>query len=250
MTTPVDIMIETADGQCRSWFFRPAEGDGPWPGVMLFMDAIGIRPAKFEMAQALADMGYVVLLPDLFYRLAPYEPCDESRFGSDTDYTTEYLVTFAGHVTGENVARDAPAFIDTLAAHSDVCGDRFGCTGYCMGGGVAMVVAGAEPERIAAAASFHGGGLVTRSPFSPHLFASKMKGRLYVALAVDDPFCSDRQKQMLEQALKDAGVDFRMETYDGCHHGFAIPGGDAFSPGGYERHWAALRHLFGETLPG
>ncbi|HTA65418.1 MAG TPA: dienelactone hydrolase family protein, partial [Xanthomonadaceae bacterium] len=147
------ILIETRDGSCPTALFRP-EGDGPWPAAILYMDGLGIRPALFDMGQRLADAGYVVLLPDLFYRAGAYAPMDPKAIFAAGNFR-EVIGPLMDTTDNLKAAQDTEAFISCLDGRSDVAGRRIGVTGYCMGGGMALVAAGMHRDRIAAAASFH-----------------------------------------------------------------------------------------------
>jgi carboxymethylenebutenolidase len=243
----IDVSIKTRDGNCPASLFTLASGNGPWPGVIFYMDGPGIRPSIWEMAQQLADTGYAVLLPDLFYRSGPYAPMVPAKVFADP-VQKEHLMKLVGSVTRDATVSDTDAFISFLAARPEVKGERFGTTGYCMGGKVALTAAGAYPDRFAAIASFHAGGLVTDHADSPHRFVKGITGRVYVAGADEDSHFTDAQKAQLEAALAEAGVDHQVETYAGAHHGYAVPDHPAFNAGAAERHWQALSRLFGATL--
>src|SRR6187431_565480 len=180
------VEITTADGTCPSYVFRPATGSGPWPAVLVFMDGVGIRPALLELGVRLAKNGYFVLLPDLFYRSGPYEAMDARTVFSDPEQLKRLREKFSSHVSQAKIMSDTRAFLDYLASEPDVKAGGIGVTGYCMGGLMALTAAGTFPERIVAAASFHGSRLATDAPESPHWLAPKMKARLYVAGAIED----------------------------------------------------------------
>jgi carboxymethylenebutenolidase len=241
-----EISITTRDGKCPASVFTPANSTGPWPAVIFFMDGLGIRPVMWEMGQRLADGGYLALLPDLYYRSGPYAPMIPAQVFADPKLR-EGLKTFISTLDRDRKVADAGAFLDFLASRPNVKGDRIGCTGYCMGGNCALTAAGAYPDRFAAIASFHGGGLASDQPDSPHRFVKGIKGRVYVAGAIEDAFFTDAQKQTLEKALTEAGVDHLIETYP-AHHGFAVPDHPAYQPAIGERHWQTLFKLFSETL--
>ncbi len=244
----LDLTIKTRDGTCPANLFTPAKDAGPWPGVIFFMDGLGIRPVMWEMAQRLADGGYAVLLPDLYYRHGPYAPMDPAVVLTDPDARAALMKLVVSLDRDRKIA-DTAAFIECLSSRPEVKGDRFGATGYCMGGHAALTAAGAFPEKFAAAASFHGGDLAVDEPDSPHHFVQNITGRIYIAGAIEDPFFPDEQKERLEQALTSAGVDHVIKTYEGARHGFAVPDLPVFDAAAAERHWAALFKLFGETLP-
>ena len=173
------ITLQTRDAQCPSYVFRPA-ADAPWPAVVIFMDGLGIRPAMLEVGERLATYGYFVLLPDLFYRSGAYEPMDPGTVLDDPE-GRRVLEKFFALATPANVMSDTEAFLDTLSRQSDVRSGAIGTTGYCRGGLMSLSAAGTFAERIAATASYHGGLLATDAPDSPHLLASKMRSRVYMA---------------------------------------------------------------------
>jgi carboxymethylenebutenolidase len=243
----LDVTINTSDGTCPASLFTPANGAGPWPGVIFFMDGLGIRPAMWEMGQHLADTGYTVLLPDAYYRYGPYAPMDPPALFADAA-KRDKLMEWVGSLTRERKITDAAAYIEFLSARPEVKGKKFGATGYCMGGHAALTAAGAFPERFAAIASFHGGNLAADAPDSPHQFAKAITARVYVAGAIDDPSFPEEQKARLEQALAEAKVDHVIETYEGAYHGFAVRDLPVYNPAATEHHWAALSKLFSETL--
>lgn len=242
-----DLTIETRDGKCPASIFTPADSVGPWPAVIFFMDGFGIRRVMQEMSQRLADGGYLVLLPDLYYRLGSYPPMNPSEILADPKLM-EKLRKSATSLDRDRQISDAAAFIEFLFSRPEVEGSRFGAVGYCLGGGISLTVAGAFPDRFAAVASFHGGNLATDQPDSPHLLASNITGRVYVAGAVEDAYFPEEQKNRLEKALTKAGVDHLVKTYPGALHGFAIPDTPAFRSSAAECHWAALFRLFHDAF--
>jgi carboxymethylenebutenolidase len=242
-----EIAIPTGDGACRSHFFRP-DGEGSWPGVLFFMDGLGIRPALLDMCERLAGEGFAVLLPDLFHRAGPYEPLDPKQVFASGDIRTALGHLFAS-TDHRRVAEDTAAFLAHLDARPDVAGRAVGVTGYCMGGGFALTAAGTHPERIAAAASFHGGRLATDDPDSPHRLAPKMRAQVYVAGADRDDSYPPEMAARLEEALTEAGVPHRCEIYAGALHGFTMADFPVYDEPAAERHWEELVALFRATLP-
>ncbi|HEX5061379.1 MAG TPA: dienelactone hydrolase family protein [Kofleriaceae bacterium] len=238
--------IATQDGPCRAWVFRP-EGTGPWPGVLFYMDGIGIRPALFEMGERIAKHGYFVLLPDMFFRAGPYEAPDPKKLFGDPNVRQAWFEKIRPHMNPANAMVDTRAFLDFLAAQADVRQPRFGTTGYCMGGGMSLTAAGTFPDRIAAAAAFHPAGLATDQPTSPHLLAPKIKARVYVAGASEDQNFPDEQKARLDAALTDAGVAHTVETYP-ARHGWVPSDTPVHDPAQAERAWTSLFELFDKTL--
>jgi carboxymethylenebutenolidase len=240
------IEIKTRDGLCPSYVFRP-EGQGPWPGVLFFMDGPGIRPALFEMGERLAGAGYVVLMPDLFYRSGPYAPMDPKVVFSDPEKRKVVIEKYFGPANAANVMSDTGYFLDWLGASPEVKKGGVGVTGYCMGGRMALFAAGTYGERVAAMASYHGGNLAADQPDSPHLLAPKIKAKVYVAGAIEDQSFPDAQKQVLEEALTAAGVDHKIETYP-AHHGWVPRDTAAYDEACSERHWATLLALYKSAL--
>lgn len=240
------ITIQTRDGICPSYVFRPATG-GPWPGVLVFMDGLGIRSAMLEIGERLATQGYYVLLPDLYYRYGPYEPMNPREVFGDPEKRRVLYEKFLALATPANIMSDTRAFLDYLAGQADVKPGGVGTTGYCMGGLMSLTAAGTYPDRIVAAASYHGGGLATDLPESPHRLAPQIRARVYVAGAIEDPLFPDDMKQRLEQALRAAGVDHKIETYP-AKHGWVLRDTAAHDPAAAERHWRTLLGLFEATL--
>jgi len=158
--TPTRIDIKTDDGLCPAYVFEP-KGSGPWPGVLFFMDGIGIRPAMFTMGERLAREGYFVLMPDLYYRAGPYAPMDAKTVFTDPAQRAQLMSRFMGTATAANVMKDTRAFLDYLGSQPKVRSPKVGITGYCMGGRLALCATGTYPDRIVAAASYHGGNLAT-----------------------------------------------------------------------------------------
>jgi carboxymethylenebutenolidase len=239
--------VTTQDGDCTVRLFTP-DGDGPWPGVVMYPDAGGVRDTFCDMAAHLAGFGYAVLLPDVYYRSGDWTPFDMSTAFSD-EQERKRLMSMIGSVTPMKMAMDAAAFFDYLAGRPEVSGDRFGTTGYCMGGRTSLVVAGRLPERVAAAASFHGGGLVTDSEDSPHLRADQIQAAIYVGGAENDHSFTPEQAEQLEKALTAAGVEHKIETYP-AGHGFAVPDNPPYDAAAADRHWTATRDFFQAELAG
>jgi len=242
-----EIAIDCRDGPCRSFVYRPSHGAGPWPAVLVFMDGIGIRPAMLAVGERLATHGYVVLLPDLFYRSGPYEPMNARTVFADPVQRKVLMEKFLALATPANVMSDTAAFLDWLAEAPEVRPGPIGTTGYCMGGFMSLTAAGTFPDRIAATACYHPGRLATDAPDSPHLLARRMRSRVYVAGAMGDQSFTDEMKQRLERALTEAGVDHMIETYP-ARHGFVPSDTPAHDPVAAERHWETLLALFDATL--
>ncbi|CPR12484.1 hydrolase [Mycobacterium bohemicum DSM 44277] len=238
--------ITTPDGTCAVRLFTP-EGPGPWPGVVMYCDAGGVRDTFDQMAAKLAGFGYAVLLPDVYYRSGDWAPFDMATVFGDKDERNR-LFSMIGSITPDKMAADAGAFFDYLAARPEVSGDRFGVCGYCMGGRTSLVVAGRLPDRVAAAASFHGGGLVSDGTDSPHLLADRMTARIYVGGAENDASFTADDAERLDKALTAAGVSHTIEWYS-AGHGFAVPDNAPYDAAAAERHWEAITEVFGSALP-
>jgi carboxymethylenebutenolidase len=240
------ITITTPGGACPSYVFRP-EGAGPWPAVLVFMDGLGIRPAMLEIGERLAANGYLALLPDLFYRSGPYEPMDALTVFSDPAKRKVLMEKFFAFATPANIMADTAVFLDHLAAQPDVKRGAIGTTGYCMGGLMSLAAAGTYPDRIRAAASFHGGRLASDAPDSPHLLAPKIQARVYIAGAIEDASFPDNMKARLEAALTAAKVEHTIETYP-AKHGWTLRDTPVYDAAQSERHYAAMLALFDSTL--
>jgi carboxymethylenebutenolidase len=240
------IEIATKDGICPSYVFRPT-GSGPWPGVLVFMVGLGIRPAMLELGEQLATHGYLVLLPDLFYRAGPYEPMNARTVFSDPVQVKILREKFFAHASQEQIMSDTEAYLDYLAGAADVKPGGVGTTGYCMGGAMSLAAAGTYPDRIVATASYHGGRLATDAPNSPHLLAPKMKSRVYVAGAIEDASFPDDMKARLEEALTGAGVDHLIETYQ-ARHGWVLRDTPTYDEAAAARHWKTLVALLDAKL--
>jgi carboxymethylenebutenolidase len=240
------LSIRTPDGACPAHVFKP-EGSGPWPAAIFYMDGLGIRPTLFEMGQRLANGGYVVLLPDLFYRAGPYEPLEPKKVFAAGDVRAA-LAHLLASTDNRRAAEDTKAFLAHLDTRNDVTASRVGTTGYCMGGAISLTAAGTYPNRIAAAASFHGGNLATDSELSPHFLAPRINGRLYVAGADRDSSYPPEMAERLERALSDAGVNHRCEIYPGALHGWTMIDFPVYNEAAAERHWHELLALFVNRL--
>jgi carboxymethylenebutenolidase len=239
--------IVTKDGACPAYVFRPS-GGGPWPGVLFYMDGIGIRPALFEMGEKMAEHGYFVLLPDFFYRSGPYEPMNAKTVFSDPAQRKVLFEKYFSKATQQNVMSDTQSFLDFLQGQKDVRAGKVGVTGYCMGGHLALTAAGTYPDRIGATATYHGSRLATDSPESPHLLAPKIKSKVYVGGAIQDESFPPEAKAKLEDALTRAGVDHKIETYQ-ARHGFVPRDTPTHDEAAEKRHWETLFALFDSTLP-
>jgi len=241
-----DVLIPTVDGRARGTLHVPDSG-GPWPGVVIFPDAGGFRATLNEMGDHLASLGYVALVPDVYYREGEWAPFDMATAFADGKERAR-LFGFVRSLTNERIIADAGAYADFLLARPEVRGPAVGTTGYCMGGRMSMLAAGGIGAKIGAAASFHGGRIaVADDPASPHLAADRITATVYVAGAVEDRSFTPEQAKLLDDALTAAGVDHTVEFYP-ARHGFAVPDNDTYDPAASARHWEALKHLYQSGL--
>ncbi|MBV9662210.1 MAG: dienelactone hydrolase family protein [Acidimicrobiales bacterium] len=240
------VEIQTEDGTCPAALSIP-DGAGPWPAVIMFPDAGGMRDVAREMGERLSGLGYIVLVPDFYYRTGPYEPID-MRTVFQNDDSRQWIMEMMRSYTANMVVSDSRAFADYLDSLPEKKPGGIGTTGYCMGGRLSLITAGSLGGRVAAAASFHGGNLAKDDdPDSPHHKAAAIKATVYAAGAIEDQSFSDEQKERLGETLTKAGVTHTIETYP-AHHGFAVPDNPSYDEAAAERHWQAMERLFGSAL--
>ncbi|MBY0511200.1 MAG: dienelactone hydrolase family protein [Rhodospirillaceae bacterium] len=247
-----DVQIKTADGMCDAVLVHPVSGT--YPGVIIWVDALGLRPAFRDMAKRQAAEGYTVLVPNPYYRLtkAPGLP---PGFSFEKPEDRAQLGKLMGSLTPASVTTDAGAFIAFLDSQPAMKkGAKIGTHGYCMGGALTMRTAAAYPDRIAAAGSFHGGGLATDKPESPHLLIPKMKAQYHVAIAADDDKAQPDAKDKLKAAFEAAKLKADIEVYEGALHGWCMAdmppraGVPLYNKAQAERAWAKLSALFKTAL--
>ncbi|MGW2184375.1 dienelactone hydrolase family protein [Streptomyces sp. NPDC001667] len=245
--TSVDI--PTPDGTADAYLTHPT-GSGPYPAVLFYMDAFGLRPHLKKMADRLASAGYTVLVPNVFHRhgRAPVIELPEFIDVAERPEIFQQLGPLFEALTPEAAMRDADAYLRWLADSPLTNDGPVGVTGYCLGAGLALRTAGSYPDRVAAAAGFHGGHLASTAPDSPHLLADHITAELYFGHADQDHAMPPEQMERLEKALTEAGVRHRCEVYTGAAHGFTQADTASYSAEAAERHWAALLDLFGRTL--
>jgi carboxymethylenebutenolidase len=249
MTTGTRVEIETRDGVADAHVFTPA-GGASGPGVIFYMDGIGVRDALYAMGEKMAAHGYVVLLPNMFYRNGPYAPFDPKSVFSSPGPERDRLMNVFKSIDVDRAMSDTSSFLAYLDGHALVLGKGYGTTGYCLGGGFAIAAAGTYPDKILAAASFHGGRLTTDAPNSPHLLASKInkRARVYIGVADKDPSHPPEASKKLEEALSAAGVQHQIEDYPGVLHGWVPSDTPVHDKVAEEKHWQRLFALFDETL--
>lgn len=241
------IDLQTADGVADAYLATPDDGESH-PGVLFLMDAFGLRPRIEEMADRIAERGYAVLAPNLFYRSgrSPVLPFpDMSQEDARADFFRK-VRPLMNELTPERTAADGAAYLDELAKVSD---GPVALTGYCMGARIGMRIAAAHPDRVVALAGFHGGGLVTDDPDSPHRSVGAMRAELYFGHADNDGSNSPEQIAALEAALDEARLTYRSEVYEGAPHGYTMSDTPAWNARASDRHFDALFELLGRTLP-
>lgn len=244
-----DVDIPTEDGVADAYLAHP--GDGlPRPGVLLYQDAFGLRPHLRSMADRLAEAGYAVLVPNVFYRhgRSPVFELPEFIDPAARPELWEKIVPVMQSLTPDLAMRDAGAYLRWMAERPEVADGPVALTGYCMGARLALRTAGAYPDRVAAAAGFHGGQLATDAPDSPHLAAEHITAELYFGHADADQSMPPEQMERLADALTAAGVRHRYEVYEGAHHGYTQADTAAYDEAAAERHWAALLDLLKRTF--
>ena len=248
-----NVEIKTPDGTCDAAFIHPASG--AHPAVIIWPDAFGLRPSMRDMAKRLGAAGYTVLVPNPFYRVAKspvYEDASKVNFQTERPKLTPLMGSIQADGT---VERDAPAFVAWLDMQKEVDRNKkIGTQGYCMGGGLVVRTAAAVPSRIGAGASFHGGGLVTDRPNSPHLLAPKIKARMYFGIATNDDMQQPDAKTKLREAFDGAKVPAEIEVYSMAQHGWCVPdmpagaNGPIYNKADAERAWAKLVALYKVAL--
>jgi carboxymethylenebutenolidase len=245
-----DVEIKTPDGTCDAAFIHPKSGSNP--GVLIWPDAFGLRPSMRGIARRIAAEGYSVLVPNPFYRMAKAPFTDASTFNFQNPADMAKLQPLMASINAPGAAeKDAVAFVAFLDAKKEVNkSKKIGTQGYCMGGPLVVKTAAAVPNRIGAGASFHGGGLVTDKPDSPHLLASKIKARMYFGIASNDDMRQPDAKDKLKESFAAAKVPAEIEVYAGALHGWCVPdmplqnGAPIYNKADAERAWGKLVALY------
>lgn len=238
--TESDVTIKTPDGACDAYFVHPQTGSAP--AVLLWPDIRGLRPAFRQMGKRLAESGYAVLVVNPFYRAgkAPVAP---------PTATIQDLMVFAKGLTETTHMTDARAFIAWLDTQRPVARNRrVGTQGYCMGGPMALRTAAAVPDRVGAVASFHGGGLVTDEPNSPHLQVARTKAQLLIAIAENDDMRAPNEKNVLKETFAKVNMPAEIEVYAKAAHGWCPPDSQVYNEPQAERAWSRLLALYQKAL--
>ena len=241
-----EVTVMTPDGMADCYLVHPASGK--YPGVLVWPDILGLRPAFRKMGRRLAESGYSVLVVNPFYRQkhAPVVPEGASFADEKTRNTVMPLAQALNATTHMSDAKAFIAYLDSQAAVDK--SKKIGTTGYCMGGPIVMRTAATVPERVGAGASFHGGGLVTTQPDSPHLLIPKMKGQFLFAVAENDDQREPESKNVLREAFAKAGLPAEIEVYAGAAHGWCPPDSPVYNEAQAERAWGRLLVLFKKAL--
>ena len=241
-TSESEVEIKTPDGTADAYFAHPASGK--YPGVLVWPDIFGLRPAFRQMGKRLAESGYSVLVVNPFYRV---QKAPTAAQGAATPIPS--LLPLAQALNATTHATDAKAFIAWLDQQPSVAKNRkIGTQGYCMGGPMAFRTAAANPDRVGAVASFHGGGLVSKEPDSPHLQASKTKAQLLIAIAANDDMQRPDEKNVLKDTFEKAKVPAEIEVYTGAAHGWCPPDSGVYNEPQAEKAWSRLLALYGKAL--
>lgn len=241
-----EIEIRTADGTSDGFLYR-APGGRRGPGVIQLTDIGGIRPASRDMARRLAAEGYAVLMPNVFYRTRR-PPVFDFPSSKDDEQRKKRFAELAGPLTPDAMERDASDYVAFLAAHDSTSEGAVGVVGYCFTGSMAVRTAAARPDRIAAAASFHGGGLFTDAPTSPHLVLPRVTARLYFGHAINDRSMPEEAIGQLVRALDAWGGTYESDVYEGAYHSWTMPDSPVYNQQQAERAFAKLAELFAITL--
>ena len=241
-----DVELKTPDGICDAALFHPP-GKGSWPGIIIFTDILGLRPVFRDMARRLSSDGYTVLVPNPFYRTRK-APVIDGPFDFNSPADRAKLTPLTAPLNRTTQTTDIGAYVAFMNAQKTVNRrKKMGVVGYCMGGPFVMVAAALAPDRIGAAAMFHGGGLVTDQPDSPHLLVPKMKTAAYLGVAQNDDARQPDAKDKLRQAFADARLAATVEVYP-ANHGWCVKDGPAYDAAAAERAWANLTSLYGRVL--
>jgi carboxymethylenebutenolidase len=245
-TTEAEVSITTPDGAADAYFVHPTTGAAP--AVLVWPDAFGLRPAFRQIGRRLAESGYAVLVVNPFYRTKK-APTSAPNADIEDPATRAALMTLVHALTPETAVTDAKTFTAWLDQQPSVDKSRkIGTTGYCMGGPLVLRTAATNPERIGAAATFHGGGLVTDKPDSPHLLIPKTKARFLIAIAANDDAKQPDAKGTLKAAFAQASLAANVEVYEGTKHGWCPPDSHVYNHDAAERAWGELLTLFKSTL--
>jgi carboxymethylenebutenolidase len=237
--------IHAADGNAEAVVYTPGGGD--FPGLLFYTDIFGIRPESEAMAKRVAAAGYTVMMPNIFYRYGKL-PLLDFEFQMGDERSMKALGALFAALSGSAMEKDAPHYVEALLNRNDVKGDKIAVVGYCFSGAMALRTAAMVPDKVAAAASFHGGRLVTEDADSPHTRIPQVKGELYFGHAVEDQTATPAQVAKLDDTLKGWGGTYTSEMYEGARHGWTVPGREVYDEKQSERHYEKLFDLLKRNL--
>jgi carboxymethylenebutenolidase len=241
-----DIQLRMSDGVADAVLYRPEEGRRQ-PGIVHLTDIRGIRESHRDMARRLAALGYTVLMPNIFYRTGR-PPVMDLPAGTSEEERAKRMNELRAPLTPDAMDRDVSGYVDFLAADPSVGGGPIGVVGYCFAGAMAMRAAAARPATVKAAASFHGGGLYTDAPSSPHLVLQRITGRLYFGHAIEDRSMPEDAIKRLDRALEAWGGTYKSEVYKGSRHGWTVPDSPVYNRPQAERAFQELTGVFAAAL--
>ena len=245
-----EVEITTDDGIMDAFVCHPEEG-GPFPAIIIYMDAPGIREELRDMARRIGTVGYFVILPNLYYRTGRegHYGFDLDRIRSDPDHL-ENMFKIMNETTNERVVADTGPILEFISNQPQAKPGQVGCVGYCMSGRIVVSVAAGYPQNFAAIASYYGVDIMTDEENSPHLAAHRITGEVYLAFAQTDVYVPEPLLEAIPEVFDQAGVNYRMEIYPGTDHGFAFPQRPAYNKAAAERHWERMFALFERNLKG
>ena len=241
-----EVNIKTPDGTCDAYFVHPAKGKAP--SVLVWPDIFGLRPAFKQMGKRLAESGYSVLVVNPFYR-TKHAPTAPEKPDFNDPATRQALLALAGGLNPDTQNTDAKAFVEWLNSQPSVDKKRkMGTTGYCMGGPFVFRTAAAFPDRVGAGCTFHGGGLVTDKPDSPHLLIPKMKAGFLIAIAANDDMREPKSKDVLKETFDKAKLHNEVEVYEGTMHGWCPTDAAVYNHDQAEKAWSRMLAVFKTEL--
>lgn len=243
------VDIETRDGKMNTWIFHP-DRPGPHPTVILYMDSVGIREELCDMARRIATVGYYVLMPNLYYRMARSVDIDADRL-RDPAYaqTAELMWTLNRALSNTMIELDTEAMLAFLQTEPAARASQVGLVGYCLSGRFVFRCAGAFPDRVAASISVYGARLVTDLPDSAHLLADRIQGEMHFLCAEHDHYITPQALDLIQSKIDAGAFKGRIEYFPESEHGFAFPQRRAYHKASAERHWERLFEVFAQTLP-
>lgn len=249
MSTVTTLDVPTSDGSADALLAVP-DAPGRYPGIVLYMDAFGLRPRIAEMAGRFADAGYVVLAPNVFHRSQRSPLVDVADLADPAQREKVFgaVMPMMQALTADLAVQDARSWLTFLGEHASVADGAFGTIGYCMGGRLALRTGAVASDLVAAVATYHAGQVATDAPDSPHLAFPDLRAEVYMAHADNDGSMDLDQQTRLAQALDGAGVTFTAELYEGAMHGFTMADTAAYDAASEQRHWETSLNLFARTL--